>query len=153
MTKRISIALGSDHAGFSIKNRIIEYLKVNGYDIHDFGAFSDDSSDYPDYAHPVANAVENGKFEFGVVVCGTGNGVNIVVNKHQGIRSALCWMKEIARLVRLHNNANICALPGRFISGEEAVEIVDEFLNTGFEGGRHIHRINKISLPNNSVKS
>ena len=153
MTTSMTVAVGSDHAGFKIKQIIIEHLKKRGYYYHDYGTFSEDASDYPDYAHPVAQAVENGKFEVGVVVCGTGNGVNMVVNKYKGIRSALCWSQEIARLVRLHNNANICALPGRFITGKEATDIIDEFLNTGFEGGRHIPRINKIGMTDKGLSS
>lgn len=144
--------MGSDHAGYYIKQQVIDYLRKQDYILHDFGAYSDDDTDYPDYAHPVASAVEKGEFDFGIVVCGSGNGVNMVVNKHQGIRSALCWKKEIAYIVRLHNNANICALPGRYLKKKEAVEIVDVFLNTEFEGGRHLGRINKIALKNNPVK-
>jgi ribose 5-phosphate isomerase B len=146
MDSNKTIAIGSDHAGFKIKQKVIQYLQSENYKFHDFGAFTDKESDYPDYAHPVASAVENGEFSFGIVICGTGNGVNMVVNKHQGIRSALCWNKEMAHLVRLHNDANICALPGRFIDGDEAKRVVEEFLNTGFEGGRHERRIKKIAL-------
>jgi ribose 5-phosphate isomerase B len=149
MNKTIKIAVGSDHAGFNIKQQIKDYLQKEGYTLKDFGAYSDDPSDYPDFAHPVASAVENGEFTYGIVVCGSGNGVNMVVNKHQGIRSALCWNKDIAHIVRLHNNANICALPGRYIDENEAKEIVDEFLKTEFEAGRHQRRVNKISLKDN----
>jgi ribose 5-phosphate isomerase B len=148
MNKMVSVAVASDHAGFAIKQQIIEYLKNSGYHYRDFGTDSDDPSDYPDFAHPVANAVEKGEFTYGIVACGSGNGVNMVVNKHQGIRSGLCWNKEIAGIVRRHNNANICALPGRFISKEEALEIVEEFLTTEFEGGRHKRRVGKIALKN-----
>jgi ribose 5-phosphate isomerase B len=148
MDKTITIALGADHAGFKIKQQIKEYLQMKGYSFKDFGANSDEPSDYPDFAHPVACAVEKGEFTYGIVVCGSGNGVNMVVNKYQGIRSGLCWNKEMAHIVRHHNDANICTLPGRFINEDEAREIVDEFLNTEFEGGRHLRRINKMSLKN-----
>ena len=147
MHKKINVAAGSDHAGFYIKQYIIEYFnKKEGYKIKDFGAYSDEPSDYPDYAHAVADEVAKGAYEFGIVICGSGNGVNIAANKHHGIRSALCWNKEIARIVRLHNDANICALPGRYLERNEAIDIVEEFLNTPFEGGRHQLRVNKISL-------
>lgn len=146
MHKKINVAAGSDHAGFYIKQYIIEYFnKKEGYEIKDFGTYSDEPSDYPDYAHAVADEVEKGAYEFGIVICGSGNGVNIAANKHHGIRSALCWNKEIARIVRLHNDANICALPGRYLERDEAIDIVEEFLNTPFEGGRHQQRVNKIS--------
>ncbi|TVR71676.1 MAG: ribose 5-phosphate isomerase B [Marinilabiliales bacterium] len=146
MPENIRLALGSDHAGFKVKQTVIDHLKKHGYSYRDFGAYSEDASDYPDFAHPVAQAVESGEYDFGIVVCGSGNGVNMVVNKHSGIRSALCWNSDVARVVRLHNDANICALPGRYIDGEQATEIVKVFLNTGFEGGRHLHRINKIPV-------
>lgn len=145
----MTFAIGSDHAGYAIKQKIKEHLNEKGYKIKDFGAFSEEASDYPDFAHPVANAVENMEFTYGIVVCGSGNGVNMVVNKHEGIRSALCWNKEVAHIVRLHNNANICALPGRFINEDEAIEIVDEFVKTDFEGGRHLRRVNKIGRKDN----
>jgi ribose 5-phosphate isomerase B len=153
MKTNISVAIGSDHAGFQVKQHIAHFLDEKGYKFHDYGTYSDESTDYPDYAHKVACEVKNGNFDFGIVVCGSGNGVNMTVNKHQGIRSALCWNREIASVVRLHNDANICALPGRFISKELAVEIVEVFLSTGFEGGRHLNRINKIDLQKNSCKS
>ncbi len=142
----MKIAIASDHAGFKMKQHIKSYLEAKGYEIHDFGANSEESSDYPDYAHPLANAIESKKFEFGISMCGSGNGINITANKHQGIRSALCWEPEIAGLARSHNNANICALPARFITTEKAENIVDTFLNTSFEGGRHQRRIDKIPL-------
>lgn len=151
MDKNVNIALGSDHAGFYIKQHIIEYFEKKGLDHHDFGSYSDDITDYPDFAHPVAGSVEKGEFTFGIVVCGSGNGVNMVVNKYQGIRSALCWKKEVAHVVRLHNDANVCALPGRYITKEEAVSIVDEFINTRFEGGRHVKRINKIPVMDKKI--
>ena len=138
------IGLGSDHAGFALKTYIKGELLKKGLDIIDFGTDSDDSTDYPDYAHPLAKAVENGECEVGIVICGSGNGVNMTVNKHQGIRSALCWNAEIAYISRLHNDANICALPGRHLKQEEAMKIVIAFFTTEFEGGRHKRRIDKI---------
>ncbi|MBN2778788.1 MAG: ribose 5-phosphate isomerase B [Bacteroidales bacterium] len=140
------IGFACDHAGFDLKNQLLDYVKQLGFDTEDFGTWSTDSCDYPDYAHPLADAVENGDCVFGVSICGSGNGINMTVNKHQGIRSALCWNVEISELARLHNDANICALPARFISEVLAKEILDKFLNTTFEGGRHINRINKIPI-------
>ncbi len=145
MEKR-RIALVSDHAGFYIKEKILNYLIKEQYDVKDFGATSEESVDYPDYAHPMAYAVSAGEFELGFCLCGSGNGMNITVNKHQGIRSALCWNEEVARLARAHNDANICSLPARFISESEAYLIVKTFLNTSFDGGRHQKRIDKIQL-------
>jgi len=142
--KKLKIAVASDHAGFERKQVVLEYLRQQGIEFKDFGAFSTESSDYPDFAHPLAEAVGLGEFDKGITLCGSGNGINMTANKHQGIRSAICWLPEIARLARLHNDANVCALPARFISDEEAIEIVEIFLNTDFEGGRHINRINKI---------
>jgi ribose 5-phosphate isomerase B len=141
---KLKIAVASDHAGFERKQVILKYLQEQGIEYKDFGAFSNESSDYPDFAHPLADAVSLGEFEKGITLCGSGNGINMTANKHQGIRSAICWLPEIAKLARLHNDANVCALPARFISDEEAVEIVKMFLETGFEGGRHLNRINKI---------
>lgn len=140
------IAIASDHAGYRIKEVIKKYLINSGYEVKDFGSFSEESVDYPDYAHPLANAVDAGKYDLGITVCGSGNGINMTANKHQGIRSALCWNEEISRLARFHNDANICALPGRFISESEALLIVRVFLETPFEGGRHQARIEKIPL-------
>lgn len=140
----MKLAIASDHAGFETKQILVEYLKQKGYDITDFGTNSATSMDYPDTAHPLAIAVEKGEFPLGITLCGSGNGINITANKHQGIRSALCWNTEIAALARQHNNANVCALPARFISVEMAKAIVDVFLNTGFEGGRHQTRVDKI---------
>lgn len=145
MNKR-KIALASDHAGYLIKEKIKGYLISTGHEIKDFGAFSEESVDYPDFAHPAALAVDSGKFEMAVTVCGSGNGINMTANKHPGIRSALCWNEEISRLARAHNDANICALPGRFISESEAELIVRTFLETPFEGGRHQRRIDRIQL-------
>lgn len=142
--KKLKIAVASDHAGFERKQVVLEYLRKQGIEFKDFGAFTTESSDYPDFAHPLAEAVSLGEFDKGITLCGSGNGINMTANKHQGIRSAICWLPEIARLARLHNDANVCALPARFISDDEAIEIVEIFLNTDFEGGRHINRINKI---------
>lgn len=142
--KKIKIAVASDHAGFERKQAVLKYLQEQGIEYKDFGAYSGASSDYPDYAHPLADAVSKGEFDEGITLCGSGNGINMTANKHQGIRSAICWMPEIAQLARLHNDANICALPARYITDEEAIEIVRIFLATDFEGGRHIDRINKI---------
>jgi ribose 5-phosphate isomerase B len=142
----MNIAVASDHAGFDLKQHIKKYLESEGHIITDFGALSSSSSDYPDFAHPLALAIESKKFDFGISMCGSGNGINIAANKHQGIRSALCWEVEIAALARAHNDANICALPARFISTEKAVQIVQTFLSTSFEGGRHQRRIDKIPI-------
>jgi ribose 5-phosphate isomerase B len=142
--EKLKIAVASDHAGFERKQVILKYLQEQGIEYKDYGAFSAESSDYPDFAHPLAEAVVNGEFEKGITLCGSGNGINMTANKHQGIRSAICWLPEIAKLARLHNDANVCALPARFITDEEAIEIVKIFLETDFEGGRHINRINKI---------
>ncbi|MGC8802578.1 MAG: ribose 5-phosphate isomerase B [Bacteroidales bacterium] len=142
----VKIGIASDHAGYRMKEVIKRWLQEKGYEIVDFGTYSDESTDYPDYAHKLANAVENKDVDKGISLCGSGNGINMTVNKHQGIRAALCWNEEISRLARAHNDANICSLPARFISEEEAKKIVDTFLNTAFDGGRHLTRINKIPL-------
>jgi len=141
-----TVAMSSDHAGYDLKEILKSFLIAKGYEVKDFGAFSSESSDYADFAHPMANSIETGECSFGVSVCGSGNGINMTVNKHQGIRAALCWNKEISHLARLHNNANICSLPARFISEQEAKEIIESFIATEFEGGRHLNRINKIPL-------
>lgn len=141
------IALASDHAGYSTKQELLKFFAQKGIKTTDFGTFSTESADYPDYAHPLAEAVENKHFDFGISLCGSGNGINMTVNKHQKIRAALCWTAEIAKLARLHNNANICSIPARFVTIEEAIEIVEVFLTTEFEGGRHTNRINKIPIP------
>lgn len=143
MTK---IALASDHAGFNLKNFVINYIKEKNIEFVDFGCFSSDACDYPDYAHPLADAVENNSGLVGIVFCGSGNGINMTVNKHRGIRSAICWNVEVARLARSHNNANICSLPARFVSEEDALAIIEVFLSTDFEGGRHQSRIDKIPI-------
>lgn len=144
--KNLKIAVASDHAGFERKQSVLKFLKEQGIEYHDYGAYSAESSDYPDYAHPLADAVSKGEFSLGITLCGSGNGINMTANKHQGIRSAICWMPEIAMLARLHNDANVCALPARYITDEQAVEIVKIFLTTDFEGGRHLNRINKIPV-------
>ena len=139
------IAIGSDHAGFDYKSQVISFLEEKGLTVKDFGTHSSDSADYPDFAHPVAAAVENGEASFGVLVCGSANGVAITANKHQNIRAAICWLPEIAQLARLHNNANVICLPARFVSVAEANAMVDTFLSTAFEGGRHATRVGKIA--------
>jgi ribose 5-phosphate isomerase B len=144
----MKIAVAGDHAGFELKEKVLSYLKEQGHEVKDFGSFSNASSDYPDFAHPLASAVEKGEYDLGISMCGSGNGISIAANKHQGIRSALCWNEEIAGLARSHNNANICALPARYISGEKALAIIETFLTTEFEGGRHQNRIDKIPFKN-----
>lgn len=145
MEKNVKIAIGSDHAGFKYKEKIADNLEKKGFIITDFGCFSEDSVDYPDFAHPVAEAVENNNI-LGILVCGSGNGVCMTANKHKKVRAALCWTIEIARLARLHNDANIVCIPARFVDFESAYEIVNTFLNTEFEGGRHQNRVNKIPI-------
>lgn len=139
------IAIGGDHAGFEYKGKLIEKLTSLGYEVKDFGPFSSDSVDYPDYVHPLSSAIEKGEFELGIVICGSGNGVAITANKHQGVRAALCWNEDLAALARQHNNANVLALPARFISYELAEKLSQVFLTTDFEGGRHQNRVGKIA--------
>jgi ribose 5-phosphate isomerase B len=141
----LKIAIGGDHAGFEYKNKIVKKLESQGYVLKDFGPFSEASVDYPDYVHPLSNAIEKGEFDLGIMICGSGNGVAITANKHQGIRAALCWNEELAALARQHNNANVLALPARFISYELAEKLAEIFLTTDFEGGRHQNRVNKIA--------
>ncbi|WP_207429477.1 ribose 5-phosphate isomerase B [Pedobacter sp. SYSU D00535] len=141
--KTVSIAIGSDHAGFEYKEMLKDFLK--DFELKDFGAYSAESADYPDFAHPVSNAVEQGEFTLGILVCGSANGVAITANKHQGIRAAICWTEELAALARQHNNANVLCVPARFISQDEAKAITQKFIDTEFEGGRHATRVNKIS--------
>lgn len=138
------IAFASDHAGYQLKNVIIDYVREKGYDVEDFGTYSEESCDYPDYAHPAALAVEKGDCAFGIGMCGSGNGMQITLNKHQGIRAALCWTPELAELAKQHNNANFLVLPARFITEDEAKRIVSAYLDAQFEGGRHQRRIDKI---------
>jgi ribose 5-phosphate isomerase B len=138
------IAIGSDHAGFSYKEAIKDHLTNNGFTVNDLGTFTEASCDYPDYAHAVANAVEQGVCDKGVLICGSANGVAITANKHAGIRAAICWEKEIAILARAHNDANIICIPARFVSTDVAFEMTDAFFSTEFEGGRHATRVSKI---------
>ncbi|MCF8379898.1 MAG: ribose 5-phosphate isomerase B [Bacteroidales bacterium] len=144
ITEKIVIA--SDHAGYFLKEQIKKYLSKKLIESYDVGTYSSDSCDYPDFAHKLAEEIEKGAYKYGISICGSGNGINMTVNKHQKIRSALCWNDEIAQLARFHNDANICSLPARFISEKQAYTIIDIFFNTEFEGGRHITRINKIPL-------
>lgn len=139
-----TIAIGADHAGFELKERLKKWLESNGHSIHDYGTYNADSVDYPDFAHPVASAVERKEFDLGLLVCGSGNGVAMSANKHTGIRAAICWNEDLAALAREHNDANILCLPARFIAPEEAERILDRFLNSSFEGGRHARRVDKI---------
>ena len=139
------IAIGCDHAGFDYKEDLISFLEGKGLTYKDFGAYSKDSVDYPDFAHPVALAVESGEFAFGILLCGSANGVAITANKHQRIRAAICWGEELAELARKHNNANIICIPARFVREGDAEKMVDLFMNTAFEGGRHANRVDKIS--------
>lgn len=142
----IKVALASDHAGYSTKEEIKRYLESLGHQVWDFGTHSEESVDYPDFAHPFSLAVEKGEYTLGFIFCGSGNGVSITANKHQGIRSALCWTAEIASLARQHNDANVCAIPARFVSLSDAKHIVKAFLDSKFEGGRHQRRVEKIPV-------
>ena len=139
------IPIACDHAGYELKLKVVEHLKSKGFEVKDFGTDSTDSCDYPDYAHRVGSALERGDYRRGIVICGSGNGVQMTVNKYPHVRCALCWTPEIAHLARQHNDANCISMPARFISEETALAIVDEYLGTGFEGGRHTRRVEKIS--------
>lgn len=139
------IAIGCDHAGYEYKEALKKWLVSNGYETKDFGTHSSESTDYPDFAHPVADCVEKKQAELGILICGSANGVAIVANKHQGVRAAICWNEELASLARQHNNANVVCLPSRFVSYELAEKITDRFLHESFEGGRHERRVSKIS--------
>ena len=141
-----SLAVACDHAGYETKEELVKWLESLGHEVKDFGTYSAESSDYPDFAHPMAEAVESGTYDLGISLCGSGNGINMVANKHQGIRSALCWVPELASLAKQHNNANVCAVPARFVSVDEAKAIITAFLDAEFEGGRHQRRIDKIPL-------
>ena len=142
----MSIGVASDHAGYELKTKVIKHLESKGCVVHDFGTDSAESVDYPDYAHKLANAVESGSCQFGIAICGSGNGVNMTVNHHRKVRGALCWTPEIAALARQHNDAKIISLPARFIEAPIALQMVDVFLSTDFEGGRHQRRVEKIDL-------
>lgn len=144
MDKERMIGLASDHAGYEMKEMVKNYLDKKGLAYKDFGTYSNDSCDYPDFAHPLALAIENGDVYPGIAMCGSGEGMSITLNKHQGIRASLVWSPELAHMTRLHNDANILVLPARYISENEADKIMDEFLSTDFEGGRHVRRIEKI---------
>lgn len=139
------IPIASDHAGYELKLKVIDHLRQRGIDVRDFGTDSTDSCDYPDFAHPVGSAVNRGDYPRGIVICGSGNGVQMTVNKYPGVRCALCWTPEIAHLARQHNDANIVSIPARFVSADTALAILDQFLDTPFEGGRHTRRVEKIS--------
>lgn len=140
-----TVAIACDHAGYELKDKVKETLTNKGFEVLDFGTNGPDSVDYPDFAHPMADSVESGKANLGIVICGSGNGVNITVNKHQGIRSALCWNPELAEMARLHNDANVLALSSRYVDDAVNMESVKVFLKTDFEGGRHQNRVNKIA--------
>lgn len=139
------VAIGSDHAGFDYKEQLISFLEGKGMPYEDFGTHSKDSVDYPDFAHPVASAVESGKYSFGILLCGSANGVAITANKHQGIRAAICWGEELAQLAREHNDANVICIPARFVREGDAEKMVNIFMSTVFEGGRHSRRVEKIA--------
>ena len=141
----MKIAIGNDHAGTDYKNTIVTYLKSKNYEVINYGTDSNESVDYPDFVHPVASDVENQKVDFGIIICGSGNGANMTANKHQKVRSALCWTKEITTLAREHNDANVLSIPARFTSEPQALEMVKTFLSTKFEGGRHQRRVEKIA--------
>ena len=140
------IGLASDHAGFALKTHVREYLEEKGIEFHDYGTYSGERCDYPDFGHALAEGIEAGECEKGIAVCGSGEGISMTLNKHQGIRAALCWIPEIAHLARQHNDANVLVMPGRFITNEQADAIMDEYLSTDFEGGRHAIRIEKIPV-------
>lgn len=146
MSDKITIGLASDHAGFPMKEFVKKYLSNKGYSYVDYGTDSINSCDYPDYAHALAESIENHEVTYGVAVCGSGEGISMTLNKHQSIRAALVWMPEIAKLTRQHNDANVLCMPGRFLSEDDASKILDAFLNTQFEGGRHQKRIDKIPV-------
>lgn len=142
----MTISIGNDHAGTQYKQAIQEYLVKKGFTVNNYGTNTNDSVDYPDFVHPVATDVETNKVDFGILICGSANGVAMTANKHQGVRAGVCWTKEITELTRQHNDANICCIPARFTALQQAVQIVDTFLSTAFEGGRHQKRIDKIPI-------
>ena len=139
------ISIGGDHAGYEYKEELIKFLEGKGYEVKDFGPFSAESTDYADFAHPLSTSVEDGSADAGILICGSGNGVAITANKHQGVRAALCWNEELAALARQHNKANVLCIPARFVSMETAEKMTETFLTTEFEGGRHERRVGKIS--------
>lgn len=142
----MTISIGNDHAGTEYKQAIVAYLEAKGYTVNNYGTNANDSVDYPDYVHPVANDVADKKVNFGILICGSANGVAMTANKHQKVRAGICWTKEITELTRQHNNANICCIPARYTALQQAIQIVDMFLETEFEGGRHQNRVDKIPL-------
>lgn len=141
----LPLAIGCDHAGFDYKRQLVPWLNRQGWQVNDCGTYGTASVDYPDYVHPVASSVENGESSFGILLCGSGNGVCMTANKHAGIRAGLCWATDVARLIRLHNNANIICIPARFVALPLAQEMIQVFMDTAFEGGRHQHRIDKMT--------
>ncbi len=146
MSSKSIIAIASDHAGYQMKEAIKKHFENKGYDFKDFGTNSEESVDYPDFAHQLAGSIDRMEYDRGITLCGSGNGISMAANKHPRVRAALCWNKEIAELARQHNDANVCSLPARYLTNEEAMEIIEAFLNTGFEGGRHHRRVEKISI-------
>lgn len=142
----MTISIGNDHAGTEYKQAILQHLEAKGYTVNNYGTNANDSVDYPDYVHPVATDVSNKKVDFGFLICGSANGVAMTANKHQKVRAGICWTKEITELTRQHNNANICCIPARFTALQQAIQIVDVFLETEFEGGRHQNRVDKIPV-------
>lgn len=141
-----TIPIACDHAGYDTKVELIKYLREKGYEVIDFGTNSSESADYPEFGHKLGESIETGKYEKGISICGSGNGINMVTNKHKGVRAAICWNNEISELARRHNDANVCSIPARYVSVDEAIEITDVFLKTGFDGGRHERRRNKIDI-------
>lgn len=142
----MKIAIGADHAGYQLKSKIKQLLENKGIELVDYGTHSEESVDYPDFGHPVAKDVESGKVDLGIAICGSGNGINMAINKHQGVRAAICWNEELAALARQHNDANVLTLPARFIEEDLALKITEAFLDHDFEGGRHARRVNKIAV-------
>ncbi len=142
----MKIGIASDHAGYQMKEFITGYLDSKGHEVYDFGTNSEESVDYPDFAHALAESLEKKEVELGFAFCGSANGITMTLNKHQKIRAAICWEEEIAMMARLHNDANVCSMPARYITNEQAIEVANAFLSTEFEGGRHLARVNKIAL-------
>lgn len=142
----MKISIGNDHAGTEYKQAVVAFLEAKGFEVINYGTNSEESVDYPDFVHPVATDVENEKVDLGIIICGSGNGASMTANKHQGVRAALCWTNEIAKLARQHNDANILGIPARYVSQTQAIDMVDTFLNTTFEGGRHQNRVAKIPV-------